>query len=80
MFEYTQLILKKTINDIKRVYYICTLSTQVLYIAYLFYAVISASGTFITNLIMLIASSAYFVFFCLTLSYEKLKKNKKGEV
>ena len=77
MFDYTKTLFHKTVDDFYRIANVFTICTQIIYIGYLVYATIASTGIFITNLIMLIISSAYFIFFCVALSYEKLKKNKR---
>ena len=77
MFDYTILTLRNTLNDIKRVYYVSTFATQILYIIYLIYAIIANTGILFTNICMLVLSVGYFIFFILSLAVDGVKKNKR---
>ena len=47
MLDYTKAAVKQTIDDFKKMDYIRNVVTQVLYIAYLAYAIFSGSGFFV---------------------------------
>lgn len=62
MFDYTRSILSKTKRDIDILVTAFTFSTQVLYIAYLLYMLISGSNIWHLHLSLLIISCAFLVF------------------
>ena len=63
MLEYTKTAVKKVLDDFKRLDYLRNLITQVLYIAYLVYAVVVSAGVFWANVALLSLSACYFLFF-----------------
>ena len=63
MLDYTIVATKKTVDDIKRFTLVFSILTQILYIAYLAYALISNVGFTWLNIPLLAVSVAYFVFY-----------------
>ena len=63
MLDYTIVATKKTVDDIKRFTLVFSILTQILYIAYLAYALISDIGFTWLNIPLLAVSVAYFVFY-----------------
>lgn len=79
MLDYTKAAIKKTFDDFKRLDYIRNLSTQILYIAYLVYALFAGAGVFAANVVLVAISVAYLGFFLfVTLGQtSKLKQKTK---
>ncbi len=73
MFDYTKAALDKTIKDFKKIIFITALCTQIFSIIYLAYTLISKTGIFWINLILLILSVGSFVFFLYKLKKEEQK-------
>ncbi len=63
MFDYTKAAFKKTVNDFKKIDLIRNVATQLIYIAYLVYAICIQSGVLVANIILLTLACAYFIFF-----------------
>ena len=64
---YTATAVRKVINDFKKLLYTIDVTTQLLYLGYLAFALLSGSGVFIANVALAALSLAYFVFFlCVT--------------
>ena len=61
MFDYTRSVFSKTLNDLKRLAFIFSLSLQAFQIGYLLYALIIGSGILAVNIILLAISLAYLV-------------------
>lgn len=76
MFDYTQVALKKIIEDIKKFIFVFKLVTHVFIIAYLIYDIIRQTGILWVDIPMLAVCVAYFVFF-LIISNKKKDKSKK---
>lgn len=67
MLDYTKAAFLKIVNDFKRVAYLLNVTTQILYIAYLIYALFSGAGVIWANIVLLGLSVAYFILFlCMT--------------
>lgn len=83
MFDYTKMTIDQTITDVKRVFHGYQAIAQLVYIAYLAYALIAKTGIWYANLTLLVLATCYFVFFLSTTDYGKtpdgkqLKKNVK---
>ncbi len=83
MFDYTKMMIDQTVKDVKRVFHGYKVGSQLIYIAYLVYALIARTGIWFANLALLILSIGYFAFFMSTTDYGKtpdgkqLKKNVK---
>ncbi len=73
MFEYTTSLVKHTLNQIKNVAFSLTVIMQIAYIAYLIYALIVGTGILEVNIILLVLSVAYLIFFI----YDKKKPLEK---
>ena len=71
MLDYTITAWEKAVNDAKRLFYGFGLVSQILYIAYLLYAIFAPAGIFVVNIILCIASLIYFGFY--TFAYDKVK-------
>ncbi len=63
MFDYTTAAVMKTVNDIKRTASSISIGSQVIYIAYLTYAIIATMGNTVINAILLALSVGYFIFY-----------------
>ena len=80
MFDYTKAALQKIVNDFKKVTYLLNVTTQILYIAYLVYALCVGAGVFWANVVLAALSVAYFIFFMIMTSgriYEPKTKLQK---
>lgn len=79
MFDYTKAAVKKTADDFKRIDYLRNVITQILYIAYLIYALFAGAGVRPANAILFGLSVAYLAFF-LFVSMGKASKLKKKKL
>ncbi len=77
MLDYTKAALTKTINDTKKIAYFCSISTQLIYIAYLIYALCAGVGFSAVNIILLVLSVLYVGYYSLTL-YPRGKKERRA--
>ena len=75
MFDYTKMVLEKTIKDIKSVAYISNVATQVTSLIYLIYTLIAGKGFWYVNALLLALSTAYFIYFLHSSNHES--KNKQ---
>ena len=81
MFSYTRAAIDKTIRDIKLISNFISVSTQVIYILYLIYAIAANTGTLWANICLLCVSVPYFVFHVICLGkIEPKMKLAKGSV
>ena len=62
MLDYTRGVVAKTIDDLKRLTFLFSLSLQIFQIAYLIYALCVGAGFLVTNIILLTLSVAYSAF------------------
>ena len=76
MLDYTREAFKKTVEDLKRVFYILNVTVQCVYIAYLVYTLIVGTGFFAVNLALLVLSVAYLGFFLVTTAFGKTPEGK----
>jgi len=79
MFDHTKAAFKKTVNDFKKIDLIRNIATQLIYIAYLIYAICIQSGYLIANIVLLTLAIAYFIFF-LYMKTRGVKRNVKRTV
>ena len=63
LLDYTKMAIKQTITDLKRTDYIRNVATQVIYIIYLIYTLIAGAGYLAANIVLLVLSVSYTVFF-----------------
>lgn len=80
MLDYTKAAIKKTVDDFKRLDYLRNIITQILYVAYLVYALFSGAGVWIANVILFgisVAYLAFFLFITLGKANQLKKKTKK---
>ena len=63
MLDYTIAAYNKIKEDFNKLLYYTTICTQLMYIAYLVYALITGTGIFIANMILLVIAAAYLAFF-----------------
>ena len=77
MFDYTKAAWKQIEADFKKIAFICNIFTQLLYIAYLVYALFTGTGFTIANIILLTLSVAYFAFFLYATQQELKKQTRK---
>lgn len=76
MFDYTKAAWQKTKEDLNKLGFAINLSLELIYIAYLIYAIIIGSGLFIINIILGILCIAHLVFY---LSITKFGKDPACE-
>lgn len=79
MLDYTIAAYNKIKEDFNKLLYYSTICTQLLYMAYLIYALITGTGIFIANMILFVVAGAYFAFF-LYATANNLKKPVKKTV
>lgn len=77
MFKYTRAVLNETVSELKFIWFLFCVVTQIIYLAYLTYAVIAKVGLIYLNIPLLIISAIYLVVF-LILHKNNDKKNKKA--
>lgn len=76
MLDYTQAAFKKTLEDLKRIFYVLNVVVQCVYIAYLIYTLIAGTGILAINIALLALSVAYLGFFLVTTSFGKTPEGK----
>lgn len=74
MFEYSKTALKKVVNDIKKLVYVCDVVVQSLMIFYLIYAIVTQAGKLWANIPLLTICAAYFLYFLITTKADPLYK------
>ncbi len=77
MFDYTKAAFNKTIDDFKRLDYTRQVLTQLIYIAYLIYALVDAQNYIWANIPLLLLSVGYFVLFLYATAGKEKKKKLK---
>ncbi len=77
MFIYTRALGYKILDDLKKFIFSFGIASQLLYIAFLIYALASGSGIFAVNLILLVLCVGYLTFYAIT-GRSGDKKNKKS--
>ena len=77
MFDYTKAALGKIIGDFKKIFSGIKIATQLLSIVYLLCAVITRTGIFVANLVLLTLAASYFVFFLIMETKKGQRKIKK---
>lgn len=77
MFDYTKMMIDQTVKDVKRIFHGYKVGSQLIYIAYLVYALIAQTGIWFANLALLVLSIAYFAFFMSTTDYGKTPDGKQ---
>lgn len=76
MLDYTKMAIKQTISDLKKTDYIRNVATQIIYIIYLIYTLIVGTGILALNIVLLVISTSYFVFFLTMTSAGKTPEGK----
>lgn len=76
MFDYTRMIISQTVTDVKRVFYGYQILAQLVYIAYLIYALIAGTGIWYANAALLLLACSYFIFFLSTTDYGRTPDGK----
>ena len=76
MLDYTKMAIKQTITDLKRTDYIRNVATQIIYIIYLIYTLIAGAGYLAANIVLLVLSVSYTVFFLTITSCGKTPEGK----
>lgn len=66
MLKYTKAVLNDAVKDLKSFLYWFSVITQLLYIGYLLFAIISGIGIIYVNVALGVISLAYFIFYMLT--------------
>ena len=77
MLDYTKAAFGKILGDFKKIFNGIKITTQALSILYLLYAVITQTGVFIANVILLALALSYFVFFLIMETKKGQRKMKK---
>ena len=77
MFDYTEAAIRGTVRDIKKISAAFTVSSQILYIAYIIYALIVGGGFLAANIALLTFSVLYLGFYIFTYDRKGAKKIKK---
>ena len=77
MLDYTKNAILKIVNDFKKFIFLCNVTTQIAYIAYLVYTLIAQTGLWFINLALLIISVSYLLFFLYATKKEACKQLKK---
>ena len=76
MLDYTKMAIKQTVSDLKKTDYIRNVATQIIYIIYLIYTLIVGTGILALNIVLLVISTSYFVFFLTMTSAGKTPEGK----
>ena len=79
MLDYTKMAIKQTISDLKKTDYIRNVATQIIYIIYLIYTLIVGTGYLALNIVLLVISTSYFVFFLTMTSLGKTPEAKPSK-
>lgn len=74
MIDYTKVAVKKIFDDFKHFVYLFQVCVYILYTLYLIYAIITQSGILAVNIILLVFSLAYLIFFIV---YNQRKQKNK---
>ncbi len=77
MLDYTKAAVETIKKDFERLAFICGILTQMVYIAYMIYSIVTEKGIFYINLALLVLSCAYFSFYLYANAQELKKKIKK---
>ena len=77
MMDYTRVALNNTVRDVKRASFLFSLTANILYMAYLVYAIIVDAGILYLNIALLALSSAFLAFYILTAVDETKKRTRK---
>ena len=77
MLDYTKLALNQIWTELKRLGYFIDVASKTVPILYLIYALISGSGLWYANAILLVLAVAYFIFFLSMTEYGKTPDGKK---
>ena len=77
MFDYTKTAVNKIVADFKKFFHRFSVCAQIVYIAYLIYALFANTELWIINTILLVISVAYFIFFLIATAKDANKKLKK---
>ena len=77
MLDYTKAAIKQIADDFKKIDRIREILTQIIYIAYLVYAIFAKTGIFTVNLVLFLLSVGYFAFFLFASAHETKKGLKK---
>lgn len=77
MFDYTKTAVNKIGDDFKKFFYRYQIVAQLVYIAYLIYALVQNKGAWYVNGLLLLLSAAYFVFFVVATRKEAKSVLKK---
>lgn len=80
MLDYTKAAIQKTVDDFKRIDHVRNFATQILYIAYLIYALFAGAGIWWANAALLAISTAYFVFFMIVTKEKKALKKTVARI
>lgn len=72
MFKYTKAVLNDIVNDLRKFLMIFTIVTQVFYIGYIIYAIVTGTGNAYVNYVLLAISVIYFAIYLIAI----VKKDK----
>jgi hypothetical protein len=83
MFDYTKTAVNKIVADFKKFFLRFSIGAQIVYIAYLLYALLTNTELWIVTAILLVLTVAYFIFFLVATAKDadkKLKKRARREI
>lgn len=77
MLDYTRAAFNKIADDMKKLLYLIEVSSQVAYIVYLIYALVTGAGNLIANILLSVISVGYFILFLFVTTGEVDKAKKQ---
>ncbi len=77
MLDYTKAAFSKIINDFRKIFNGIKIATQLLSILYLIFALCTGTGIMIANIVLLVLSLGYFVFFLIMETKKGKRKVKR---
>lgn len=77
IFPYTISVLKKTLDDVKKLIFVTSVIAQIIYIIYHIFAIVTDAGILVIHAIILPISVAYFVFYLVINHYVKRGEGKE---
>ena len=80
VLDYTRVALRNTARDVKRASFAFTIGANLLYMAYLIYAIIVDAGILYLNIALAAITAAFFVFYIVTAIDESKKHARKAGV
>ncbi len=77
IFPYTVSVLKKTLDDVKKLIFVTSIIAQIIYIIYHIFAMVTKAGILVVHAVILPVSVAYFVFYLVINHYVKRGEGKE---